>query len=74
MRDFKISAASSMVKSPCSKECTGRKVGCHSSCAAYIEYVKKKEIIKNDIAKKAAINRDFDEYRTAAIEKIRRSH
>ena len=41
-----------MKKAPC-KECTERHLGCHSTCDSYQEYVKEREIYREERLKRS---------------------
>lgn len=54
------------------QECTERKLGCHSTCSAYIEWKKNDEERKDRIRKNRSP--DADEYRHQMMAKIYKEH
>lgn len=57
-----------MVKPPCERDCPRRAVGCHASCAPYLEYEKAKQAEYRE----REVERSRDAY-TADAEKRSRS-
>ncbi len=51
------------INAPC-QDCENRKVGCHSTCDAYITYLKK----HREIRKKEARNNDYVGFRYMVVE------
>lgn len=74
MRPNNISAASSIVKPPCTRDCKDRSIDCHSICEKYINYVKEKEKLRIEMAEQSRKDADFVRYRNDVYRRIARSH
>lgn len=56
---------------PC-KDCVEREIGCHSKCELYKEYVKYREIEREEIKAKRRELYGADDYEKAKMKRLRR--